>query len=531
MAYKETTLMDIYEIIRRWVSGQSISHIASVLEYDRKTVRNYINFAIEKGIRQNDKLYPKEKVLEILKSFIKSNRRQQPAREILLDFKDEIIELINNPHNPLKAKSAFEVICIKHQMEDTVSYSTFKRFFNLHCRDKAIKYNTINQITCRIETPAGRIVQIDYAKVGLIYDEEQSRRRTLYAFIATLSYCRHKFVEFVFKQDQTSFVSSNIKMVHSFGGSPEIFYIDNLKSGVIKADLYDPKLNRLYSEFAEYYDVFIDPCRVRSPKDKGKVERDVQTIREQFRKFMAINPNLKIADANRLIAEWIRDEYGQKEHGTTGLKPYETFLQNEKPKLKMLPFNTFELAEWKRAKVHPDCFVQYSKQYYSVPYQYSGKRVWIKATLKIVSIYYNDEIIKQHLRSENKRHTDLNDFPENIKASLNPHLHERLIEKAGQVGRYFKIMVQRTLNVHAWMRLRRAQGFVSLKDNYSYKLLEKGAKYIVEKKIETTPKEFKRLLCSLEEYENNDGISVGNVTKDYLRNPNYFNQNSQAQGD
>lgn len=518
--------MDIYEIIRRWHSGQTISHIAKSLGYDRKTVRGYIKSALEKGIGKSDELPPKEEVLKLLQSIVKPKHHRQPVRNVLSVYKDEIISLVNNTDNPLKAKSAFEIICRKHNLQGVVSYSSFKRYFNAHCRAETARYSKSNdQITCRIETAPGQVVQIDYAKMGLIYDKKENRRRTLYAFIATLSNSRHKFIEFVFKQDQASFTASNVKMLNFFGGSPEIISIDNLKSGVIKPDLYDPKLNRVYSEFADHYGLFIDPCRVRSPKDKGKVERDVQTVREEYRKIIALNPNVDIYEANRLIRKWICEVYGQKEHGSTGLKPFQAFNENEKVKLKKLPFKPFELAEWKKAKVHPDCFVQYNKQYYSVPYEYAGKTVWIRATANMVSIYHKEEIIKQHIRTKTKRHTDLKDFPDNIKAALDHHLPEYIIRKAAIVGPYFKTMIHNTLKVHAWLTLRRAQGLLALKDSYPHKQLEKAAKYVVDKDIKPVPKEFKRLLSSLEDYENDNGVPMGNATKAYLREAGYFEHN------
>ncbi|MDW7680099.1 MAG: hypothetical protein SCK70_06015 [bacterium] len=50
MAYKRITLMDIYEIIRRWHDQKSISHIAMALNNDRKTIRKYIAIAKDLGL-------------------------------------------------------------------------------------------------------------------------------------------------------------------------------------------------------------------------------------------------------------------------------------------------------------------------------------------------------------------------------------------------------------------------------------------------------------------------------------------------
>lgn len=64
-----------------------------------------------------------------------------------------------------------------------------------------------------------------------------------------------------------SFVNSHKKMFEYFGAVPLRVKLDNLKSGVIKSDLYDPVMNRCYAEMAEHYAYFLEPCRVHSPND------------------------------------------------------------------------------------------------------------------------------------------------------------------------------------------------------------------------------------------------------------------------
>jgi transposase len=51
---------------------------------------------------------------------------------------------------------------------------------------------------------------------------------------------------------------------------------------VIKADLYDPKLNRAYAEMAAHYGCLIDPARAQKPKDKPRVERMMPYVRDSF---------------------------------------------------------------------------------------------------------------------------------------------------------------------------------------------------------------------------------------------------------
>jgi hypothetical protein len=316
-------------------------------------------------------------------------------------------------------------------------------------------------------------------------------------------------------------------MMHYFNGVPEIIVIDNLKNGVLKPDLYDPRFNRLYREMAEHYSCFIDPCRVGKAQDKAKVERDVQTIRQQFGKFKALNPSLDIAEANRLIADWIINQYGQKKHGTTGEKPYPLFIDEEKEKLKALPFKSFELAEWKVAKVHPDCYIQYRMKSFSIPNRYAGRNVWIKATDKILSVYHEGELIKQHLITDKKRHTDFNDFPENVRAVLDEGVPNMLLTKAAMVGKNFRKLIFNILKIHAFLNLRRAQGLVALKDKYAHHELEKVAGHVLDNNITITPKQFKHLLISFSEFKDNtSGLPLSEFTKNFVRDGTYFDHSS-----
>jgi transposase len=518
MAFKRITPMNIYEIIRRWHCGQSIRKISKVLEYDRKTVRKFVDIAKSKGLSPEQALPPKQDVIALLESALPKTQRPAAARDVLVPYLPEIKKLINQPQNPLKPKSAFEVICTKYDLSDKVSYSSFKRFVRIN--EVVI---TPQKTTCRIEVAPGLEVQIDYAKMGLLYDPASGKRRTVYAFIATLSHSRHKFVEFVWSQNQQSFVSSHVLMFEFFGGVPERIVLDNLKSGVIKPDLYEPTLNRTYREMAEHYNCFLDPCRVARPKDKGKVERDVQTVREQFRQFPALYPDLDIDRANRLIRKWLVDEYGQRTHGTTRQKPFQVFREIEQAQLKPLPTEPFQIAQWKQASVHPDHYIQFNKKSFSVPHAYVGKKVWVRATGKLVQIYFEDKLIKQHAITAGYRHTDFNDFPENIKAALDHGLPRHIQNQAEAVGPNFFQLVRQTLEPHAFINLRRAQGLVGLIPKWKPYQIEQAAAYALKNQISVTPKNFQRLLEKFEQKtQATENIAVSQETMEFIRDADYF---------
>ncbi|MFQ5486126.1 MAG: IS21 family transposase, partial [Desulfobacterales bacterium] len=517
MGFKKITTMEIYEIIRRWHNKQSIRHISKVLGYDRKTVRKLINSVTAKGIALEKPLPTKDQMIALLEDAFPKSQRPAKTQQILQPFLPEIVELVNNKSMPLKPKTAFEVITARHNLTVEVSYSSFKRF--VRANSSAIIPHKSGS-TCRIEVPAGNEVQIDYARMGLLFDPITHKNKVVYAFIGTLSYSRHKYVEFVYTQNQQSFIASNVAMYEYFGGVPDRINLDNLKTGVIKPDLYDPQFNRAFQEFAEYYHCFIDPSRVAHPKDKGKVERDVQTIREQFRKLIALYPGLDIQHANRMIKKWCIEQYGQREHGTTHLKPYPTFIEFEKPALKPLPLEAFEIAQWKEATVHPDHYIQFNKKAYSVPSHQCniGAKVWVRGTHKLVQIYHQNILIQQHIVTSGYRHTDFNDFPPNVKAALDEGLPLHLQLKAKEIGPHFQKLVRTILKPHAFINLRKAQAIVGLAGKCNPALLEQAATFILEQKISITPKDFKRLLENLDQQNQpQQQLPISEQTAEFIR--------------
>jgi len=519
MSYKRITSMDIYEIIRRWHDQQSISHIADTLSYDRKTVRKYVNNAKAKGIKLQQPLPPKEQVIDLLQDATNTNNRTAKAQQVLEPYLQEIGDLITNKENPLKLKHAFEVICERHVLFGKVSYPSFTRFVNSHL----IRIFP-QKSTCRIEVEPGSEAQIDYGKMGLLYDPWLGKRKTVHAFISTLSHSRHKYVEFVYKQDQASFVSSHVNMFEFFDGVPYRILLDNLKSGVIKPDIYDPHFNRSYQEMAEYYDCFLDPCRVADPKGKGKVERDVQTVRNQFRKMVALNEQLDIRQANQKIKQWCIEEYGQKNHGTTGQKPYHVFINKEQAALKALPPEPFCIPRWKEVTVHADHYIQYDKKAYSVPHAYIGKKLWLRHVNKIVEIFYQEKLIKQHVVTEKYRHTDWDDFPPNVKAALDDGLPAFLQQRASTVGPLFQTLIRRMLEPHAFINLRKAQGLIALIDKWDHALIEKAAAYALEQNSRVSPKNFKQLLQYFIDQNEQSQLTLpmSEQTMEFVRDMEYF---------
>lgn len=505
--------MDIYEILSRWHAGYTISGIGEALGIDRKTVRRYVRAAEEGGISRSEPLPERSTLLERLLPLAQSTEREMPARSQFEPFREEIVELVTRQTDPLKPKTAFEVVCIRHSVE--ASYSSFKRFI----RGLAPEL-TGRRTTCRIEVDPGDEIQIDYGYMGRLFDPAAGRQRNVYAFAGTLSHSRYKYLEYVFTQNQRSFVASHVRMFAFFGGVSRWLTIDNLKSGVLKPDRYDPELNPLYRELADHYGTFIDPARVQRPRDKGKIERVVPLGRELFRKLKTLHPAIDLAELNRLALDWCRFENGHTIHGTTYEKPAEAFHDREQPALKALRDTPFELATWKRVTVHPDQFIQFEKRTYSLPVRHVGRMLWARGTEKLLQIYDDDfRLIKQHVRTEKRRHTDWGDFPEHVQTMFSDKAVVYVLRRAARIGPAMEAYVRRVLEPHAKINLRKAQGLVDLADRYDRDDLEAtAARALSERRYQLS--DFKRLLQSPAAV--GEAIPISAETAAFIRSPGYF---------
>jgi transposase len=345
MGYRRMDKDDLYNVFRRWRGGYSISSIANATGSDRKTVRQYIGKFTEAGLSRQGPALEKEALYEAFSNILPATERAQPAREELQSYEKEIRRLIQDDKEPVKPKTAYRIIRAKYKIR--ASYVSFKRFV----RAKGLSVKPTKRVL-RIELPAAQEMQIDYGRVGLLEDSFSRKNRVVWAFCAILSFSRLPFIQFVYTQKQESFADSFIDALEFYEGSTEFVSLDNLKAGVIKPDLWDPKLNKSFAETADYYGVFINPCRVAKGTDKGKVERIIPLARELFRMLKHIYPSADLRELNRQAKIWCCEDYGQNEHGTTGIPPMQAYETVERALLTPLPAERFEIPVWKTPKVH-----------------------------------------------------------------------------------------------------------------------------------------------------------------------------------
>ncbi|MCX6008906.1 MAG: IS21 family transposase [Chloroflexi bacterium] len=464
MARRRFTVRDIAEILEHWQAGRSICAISRSLGVCRATVRKYVYAAEARGYRQGDPT-PAQGWKAFLREVIPkppdpSTRSETFAR--LLPYQDEIREAL------VTTTAATIWQRLRDDKRVMVSQPSFYRYLSCFLTDVWKK----PRITVRRDDPPpGEEAQIDFGYLGMWQDPKTGKRYRLWAFALILSFSRHMFVRVVTRMDQREWLTCHSLAFQFLGGSPRRIVPDNLKTGIIKPDLYDPKFNQGYEELAHHYGVIIDPARSGKPKDKPRVERVIPYIRDSFwsgRGFTSLE------EINRQATEWCLRLAGMREHGTTHQQPLALFRLAEQKELKPLPPAPFEMVTWSQAKVAPDCHIQVNGTLYSIPYSYVGKTVDVRLGTKVVEVYLDHELIKTHPKgAKGQRVTDWNDYPPE-KAAFFQRTPDWYRSTSNLVGTSTGETVGALLEEHAFHHLRQCQGILRLADKYGRERLEQA---------------------------------------------------------
>ena len=292
-----------------------------------------------------------------------------------------------------------------------------------------------------------------------------------------LAFSRHMFVRPTFSMSQSEWTAAHVEGFDYFGGVPRRLIPDNLKTGVIKPDLYDPGLNRSYAELAEHYSVLIDPARALKPKDKPRVERQMPYVRDSFWRGREW---VDLADMRRGALEWCTNVAGVRHHRSMeGASPLSVFTALEAPARIALPAMTFEIATWSYPKVAPDCHVKVGKALYSVPWRFIGRNVDARCGDRTVEVFVDGEVIKTWARIERGKQTDWADFPPE-KVAFFMRTPQWCLKRAAELGSSVHELVEGLLADGALYHLRAAQGVVGLADKHGATRLDAACHRAIE---------------------------------------------------
>jgi transposase len=464
MARRSFNVVDVTEILIHWHAGRSQSEIATSLGVDRKTVKKYLAPAIDAGITPGDVPRGAGQWAELVRVWwpgLADTRLRQTTWPRIEAHHEFIVDMLAAG---VTQATIWQRLRDEHGL--AASVASFRRYVAANLPEDARRA----EVTVLRETPPpGAEAQIDYGYLGSWVDPVGGRLRRIWAFVMVLACSRHLFVRPVSRMDQTAWTRAHVEAFAFFGGAPARLVPDNLRTGVERPDLYDPKVNRSYAELAAHYDTLIDPARVRKPKDKARVERPMPYVRDSFwrgREFTSLEQTRQAALA------WCVEVAGARAcRPLGGAAPLAVFRAVEAEALKPLPRKAFVLATWSRATVGPDIHVKVGKCLYSVPWRFIGHKVDARSTFSMVQIFCDGQLVATHVAKAAGKATDISHYPpEKIAFAMRTPAWCRA--QAEQVGPHAVAVVADLLAVGALFRLRAAQGVLRLADKHGRERLE-----------------------------------------------------------
>ena len=456
-------MIDVVEILQHWHAGRAKTVVAASVGVDAKTVRKYVAPAEAAGMVPGGPALGRAEWAELVRGWfpeLVDARARSLTRPGIEPFRERI-----------EAMLASNTVSTVHQrLRDEQGLAVALTSFRRYCWTEFGDRVGADRVTVwRPPVEPGEEVQIDYGFLGTWMDPVAGRARRIWAFVMVLAASRHMFVRPVLRLDTAAWVAAHVAGLAFFGGVPRRLVIDNLRTGVDRPDLYDPKINRAYAELGAHYGCLIDPARAGKPRDKPRVERPMPYVRDSFWR------GRRWADETAMqtgAVRWCTEVAGRRAHRSLeGAAPLSVFTAIEAPALAPLPSAPFELATWSRPKVGPDCHVRVGPALYSVPWRHIGRRVDARAGAATVEIFLDGAVIKTWTRVQRGRQTDYADYPPE-KVAFFMRTLAWCRRRAGELGPAVAELVGGLLTEPVLHRLRAAQGVLGLADKHGPQRLD-----------------------------------------------------------
>lgn len=416
--------------------GWSLRRIAESLGVDRKAVRRHLRLPDAKGTQAPTGEAPtgspiskgtqaptgSDEIDEAAVEEAPTGGRAappRPGRSECEPFRETILEMLRGG---LHARRVYQDLVADHGFAGR--YWSVRRFVRTLRRTSEPPFR-------RIEVEPGEEAQIDFG-VGAKYTDHEGRRRKCHVLRVVLSHSRKGYSEVVPRQTTECFIRALENAFHHFGGVPRTLNIDNLRAAVTKADWYDPELNRKVLSFCEHYGTVMLPCRPRTPRHKGKVERGIDYVQENALRGRVFE---SLAAENEALLRWETTVADTRIHGTTKRHVGRHFLEVERTALRALPPSRFPFFKEGRRKVGRDGHVEVEGAYYSLPPEYLGRTVWARWDSRLVRLFDHEwRQVAVHVRVERGRFSTPRAHIASEKISGVERGAAYLLGKAGEIG-------------------------------------------------------------------------------------------------
>jgi transposase len=295
---------------------------------------------------------------------------------------------------------------------------------------------------------------------------------------------------------------------------------------VTKACRYDPDLNPTYQELAAHYNVGVIPARPYKPRDKAKVESGVQLVERWIIAALRHHRFFSLSELNReigrLLAKLNAKPFRKRQGSRLSL-----FESIDRPALRPLPLERFDLSQWSRARVNIDYHIAFDTNFYSVPYHLVHELVEVRSTPTTIELLHKGQRVASHLRASG--HGKTITVAEHRPKSHQAHLEwtpSRLVHWAQTIGPNTAHLFERILadKPHPEMGYRGCLGLMRLAREYTPARMEAAAERALLTgacRYQSVKSILKNSLDALP--VNTDACAAAPSSHDYIRGSEYFN--------
>jgi transposase len=467
MAGQRIGIMELRSLITLKLKGLSNRKVADLLQINRKTIDSYtsrftaLNLSFEELIKLDE--------ADLRDLFIEDGQTEKQRYEQLSAQFSYFEKELRKPGCTL------QVLWKRYLEQNPQGYKYTQ--FTWHYR----RWRTLNNHSGKLEHKAGEKLYVDFCGKKLSYFDKSSGEQTeVEVFVGVLPCSQYTFVTTVASQKREDFIDSLESCLKWMGGVPQAIVSDNLKSAVSKGSKYAPIINKTFADFALHYGCVVDPTRPYHPQDKALVERSVELVYQRIyyplSKFIFFN----ITDLNKAIATLLIDYNDHLfSHGGGSRRSY--FIDLEKQYLQPLPAGSYSIRHYRRAKVQRTAhiFLSEDRNYYSVPYRFTGLHVEVQFNQNHVEILYNHDRIALHKRSYRPGHyTTVADHMPSTHQAYQQWSPQHFEERAKQVGPSASEYIGKLLTQYSYPEIayKQAQGILSFLKQYDRIRLENACK-------------------------------------------------------
>ena len=317
-------------------------------------------------------------------------RYKRPKHKAIEDYADYINELLK--------EAPYSAVRIKEFLEEHYNIKICYTSVQQYVKSQKDEYN--HQATVRFETMPGEQGQVDWGffENYRVIDEYEKEHK-LYCFLMILGYSRMRYIEFVTDMTTETLIRCHLNAFNYFGGYPNEILYDNMKQVVVKRLLRakDSTLNKAFEDFAGFFKFKVILARPYRGQTKGKVERSVRYVRENFMVGIKFK---NLPDLNDKALVWCNKINSKVHMGT-----------NEIPKVRLIEehlnkvIRPYYIEQNSIRKVEKDCLFSYKNNKYSVPSDYINRNIIVAEFNNLITAYCDGEIIATHALASGRGRT------------------------------------------------------------------------------------------------------------------------------